>query len=261
MGELKGSKFSAPRIREEKGNVFLSTAVFTYTKKPSAGAQGGRDIEISFKPKEHNITPQMYRDKMTHFNRIFGRLEGLHELSPGNKIGLTPLIGGEQFEQFGHFFGENPSEAAENFARVLHVRNDFFVKELMLILEMPDSSPDGSFLIPVSNLSAQFHSGLTTVNGKVTSQRTKWDGLMWLVQTEEGEPLGTVRVNETSSFKELPILGDLYDPAYSLSFSLPGHFGQKLGMDYEAARSALFQIFEKKWWTAFKPVITEMPNL
>ncbi|HQS85051.1 MAG TPA: hypothetical protein PLY23_09210 [Alphaproteobacteria bacterium] len=266
MRDLNGSKFAAPRVREEGSKVFLSTAAFTYTKIPSAGVRSGKDIDISVKPKEHDITPQMYPDQRTHFNRIFGPLEGVHELSVGKKIMLTPLVGGRQFEQFGHFFGENPSEAAENFAKALHVRNDFFVKELMLITEMPThSTGDATELMPVSKFSAQFHNGLSTVVGKITSQRTKWEGLMWLVQTEGGEPLGTVRVNETSSSRHVSVggldLGYLYDPAYSLSFSLPGHFGQKLDMDYDAARIALFNIFESKWWTAFKPVITEMPIL
>ncbi|HQS84016.1 MAG: hypothetical protein B7Y25_03760 [Alphaproteobacteria bacterium 16-39-46] len=88
---------------------------------------------------------------------------------------------------------------------------------------------------------------------------------MWLVQTEAGEPLGTVRVNETSDLRPVSgagiDLGNLYDPSYSLSFSLPGHFGSRFGMAFFAARDALFQIFETKWWTAFKPAITEMPDL
>ncbi|OYZ37634.1 MAG: hypothetical protein B7Y25_03765 [Alphaproteobacteria bacterium 16-39-46] len=138
MRAINGSNYAVPLIREEGGKDLLLTSTFTFgPKKTSAAAGGGKEFKITSTLSNYDITPQTYPDKMHLFNRIFGPLQGLHDLSSGKKIDLIPLEGGRQFERFGHFFGKNPPEAAENFLKALQVRSNFFENELMLILGMP----------------------------------------------------------------------------------------------------------------------------
>ncbi|HQS84015.1 MAG: hypothetical protein B7Y25_03755 [Alphaproteobacteria bacterium 16-39-46] len=259
--EVKGSGFSVPCLCQEEGRDFLLTENYRFVKIPSVDTRYRPGVEIHITNGKFDVSPQMYPEQMGRFKRIFGLLEGEHELSAGKTITLTPLVGGRQFEQFGHFFGPNPSVAAENFAKALQVRNDFFEKELRFILELPLVSGE-SRLMSVNTTSRMIPGGIAGCYGEILLQRTNFDGLMWLVQTEDGEPMGTVRVNHnTNSLKRVSLLDDCYDPVYSLSFSLAGHLSDTLDMDFNKVREELFNIFESKWWSHFKAAIKEMPNL
>ncbi|MBS0185763.1 MAG: hypothetical protein JSS34_05425 [Proteobacteria bacterium] len=257
MNALKGTSFSFPNITETQGKMELLTASLTFKKIASVERE---NLEIAPTTKEHDITPLSYASQMGLFNRIFGRLEGMHQLTSGEKIRLTPLVGGRQFEEFGPFFGRDPNEAAENFTNALKMRDDFFTKELILIVELPSiGSERESTIMPISKFSILNRPW--EGYGKITSQRTQWGNLRWLVYTEGNDPLGTIKVNETSCIRSLPGLGKLYDPSYSLSFSFRGGLGSILKMDYDAVQAEILRIFEDKWWKGFKPIITEMPIL
>ena len=249
MRSIKGGCFGIPKMQGEDKKEILQTSVFKFTKEKDLDG-GGYTYQIGVETKSHDIPSIDYPNKKDHFNLLFGKLEGVHDLPSGKKIELTPFKGGAQFKDFGPFFGRDPSEAAAQFSRAVERTHAFFNQELLHFVVFPTRSGEKPTIIPLNQFSV-----VNSERGSITSHRADISGLTWFVQSDS-EPLGRVTLKQTHQTEILDQMElALTHQIYSFDYFFRADMGLALGMNFDPARDAILGIFKDKWWPEFRSIL------